>query len=487
MSLSRRSSTYMSTMPYTIHNPPSFTLSRTPAWLSVGAVAFLLLASPASGQLALPPALDPAASSVPPTHALGDWGESVVREQFKARGFETYVPQVGRNGLDMVAIKRGPNGEIIDARVVEVKTRTAAGDIGAPGTSRNGEQLSPSKVAADLDNAARNHPDPKTREVAREVSEYSKRNPGGLKAERHVITLKDGKYTVYEGPTAKRPIGRPVADASLEKTLERLAKSSDPATAKTAQQNLNYLREQQATAVRAPARAAVRVPASMSRATVSRLAAGESGLVLPPWPKPPFPPKYPVPKPPFPPKFPIPKGPDPFPDGPIPPGPRTPIPPRSPVPSIGALGGALGAGVVTGGVETAFILVAYNKGEISAEECNRGLCGAVLKAGAVSAATAAALAAGAPFIIVAAGGMVAYVAADYLWDAMVNPGDQDWRSVAIQTWQAWPRNDGGQTGPAGGCYDRHTMGLGAETYLLSGAVARPAVSASPIFPAGGQS
>ena len=442
----RRSTTDMNTMPYNIHNPASLTPSRTLAWLCAVSLAVFLEVKPVSGQLALPPALDPAARSVPPTHALGDWGESVVREYFKARGFETYVPQVGRNGLDLLVVKRAPNGEIVDARVVEVKTRTAAGDLGAPGTSKNGEQLSPSKVSADLDNAARNHPDPKTRQVAREVSDYAKRNPGGIKAERHVITLKDGKYTVYEGPTANRSIGRPVADASLEKTLERLAKSPDPATAKTAQENLKYLREQRATAARTPIRTAPRTLTTPVRAGVQRVVAGEAGVIC------------------------------------------TPIPPRTPFPTgTGALAGAFGAGAITGGVEAAFILVAYNNGEITAEECSWELCGAVFKAGAVTAATAAAIAAGAPFIIVAAGGMVVYVAADYLWDAIANPMDRARLSELNREWCAWPQGSQAPTGSAVGCYDPLDMWLGAETLLPADAAARPLASARRLTLAGDQS
>ena len=211
----------------------------------IAAVAFGI-ASSALAQLAMPPALDPTITANFQKIALGDWGESAVAHLFRERGFEFIDMNVNSQGLDGLAFKRDASGALTDVRAVEVKARSAAGDLGLPGNTNNGRQLTSEKLMADLKRAATEHPRPEVRKVAQEALELHTRNTANIKVERHVLTLKDGKYTVYEGATNSRPAGRPVANGSLDKIFSTLSKSSDDGVAASARTNLDYLRSSRA-------------------------------------------------------------------------------------------------------------------------------------------------------------------------------------------------------------------------------------------------
>lgn len=211
----------------------------------IAAVAFGIATS-ALAQLAMPPALDPTITANFQKIALGDWGESAVAHLFRERGFEFIDMNVNSQGLDGLAFKRDASGALTDVRAVEVKARSAAGDLGLPGNTNNGRQLTSEKLMADLKRAATEHPRPEVRKVAQEALELHTRNTANIKVERHVLTLKDGKYTVYEGATNSRPAGRPVANGSLDKIFSTLSKSSDDGVAASARTNLDYLRSSRA-------------------------------------------------------------------------------------------------------------------------------------------------------------------------------------------------------------------------------------------------
>jgi hypothetical protein len=219
---------------------------RLPLLAAIAALLTSLWPSTAPAQMAVHPALDPSVTPSMTRMALGDWGESVVEHAFKARGFETLDPKVGPHGLDRVVFTRDGAGRLADVRAIEVKARTAAGDLGLPGDSRNGVQLTNEKIASDLGKAASNHPDPKVRALLTEIEEFKRANPSGIKAERHVLTVKDGRYTVYEGPSTARPVGRPAFDGSLDKLLGRLGESPNRQTAAAARLNRAYLQTQRA-------------------------------------------------------------------------------------------------------------------------------------------------------------------------------------------------------------------------------------------------
>jgi hypothetical protein len=196
--------------------------------------------------MAVHPALDSSVKQNMQKIALGDWGESVVENLMRERGYEVIDPTIGRQGLDRIAYMRDADGRLFDVRAIEVKARTAAGDIGLPGDSLNGKQLTDGKLGADLSRAASQHSDPKVRQLAKEVEDLYRSNPSAVRVERHVLTVEDGRYTVYEGATATRPVGRPVADGSLDNALARLSQSSNRPTAAAARMNRSYLRAQRA-------------------------------------------------------------------------------------------------------------------------------------------------------------------------------------------------------------------------------------------------
>ena len=141
----------------------------------IAAVAFGI-ASSALAQLAMPPALDPTITANFQKIALGDWGESAVAHLFRERGFEFIDMNVNSQGLDGLAFKRDASGALTDVRAVEVKARSAAGDLGLPGNTNNGRQLTSEKLMADLKRAATEHPRPEVRKVAQEALELHTRN-----------------------------------------------------------------------------------------------------------------------------------------------------------------------------------------------------------------------------------------------------------------------------------------------------------------------
>ena len=256
------------------HHAHSILPRPTPALLAsiltlVGATA--LTARDACAQLAVHPSLDHSIAPNMQKIALGQWGEDVVRNTFRARGFEVVNGTVGPHGLDQIAFRRGELGELLEVYAVEVKTRTAAGDLGLPGDSRHGLQLTEQKLAADLELAATNHADPKVRGLVREIQELGARNPAAVKVERHVLTVNDGRYRIYQGPTTTRTVGRPVADGSLDKLFARLGKSNDPATAASARLNRAFLEARRTAVIPAPSALAQAIDSGGAARTATSL------------------------------------------------------------------------------------------------------------------------------------------------------------------------------------------------------------------------
>ena len=68
----------------------------------------------------------PALSTEPmhPTHQLGKFGESFVRETLRASGFEVHDANLNERGIDLLAVRRDVHGTLTEVRPVEVKTRS---------------------------------------------------------------------------------------------------------------------------------------------------------------------------------------------------------------------------------------------------------------------------------------------------------------------------------------------------------------------------
>lgn len=238
---------------------------------AIGCIAVFGVHS-AAAQMAVHPNLDPSIAQNLRKIKLGDWGESVVENMLRERGFEVVDPMIGGQGLDRIAYKRGADGQLIDVRAIEVKARTDAGNPGLPGNSLDGKQLTDTKLRADLSRAASQHADPKVRGLAGEVERLYRANPDAVRVERHVLTVKDGRYTVYDGASTARPVGRPPADGSLENVFSRLSQSPNRQTAAAARMNRAYLASQR-TALEATGE-----EVAVARAAVARAASKPTGL-----------------------------------------------------------------------------------------------------------------------------------------------------------------------------------------------------------------
>jgi Holliday junction resolvase-like predicted endonuclease len=99
------------------------------------ALLVLTIALGAQVSAQVPNAAAPASGATGASYKLptGNHGERLAASYLEAKGFEVLPGQTsGGQGIDLVAIKRGPDGRVVDLRFVEVKTRYG----GASATSR---------------------------------------------------------------------------------------------------------------------------------------------------------------------------------------------------------------------------------------------------------------------------------------------------------------------------------------------------------------
>jgi len=130
---------------------------------------------------------------------VGAWGENLAEESLRLRGFDEIheIKNGSNNGIDRIAVKRGPNGEILDAKFVEVKTTRSAKP--KPGRTRyGGTQMSRKWLATNF-TKMRSSGDPTLKKLALEISRF--RRASGLPIESfgeiaHVNT-RTGKFTGY--------------------------------------------------------------------------------------------------------------------------------------------------------------------------------------------------------------------------------------------------------------------------------------------------
>jgi hypothetical protein len=105
---------------------------------------------------------------------FGTWGEQLVDQSLKLRGFEVREFKLpGNHGIDRIAVRRGrgSNGAILDMKFVEVKTHR--GSTPRLGQTRHGPQMS-RKWLADHLRSLRGTANAADRALAKDISRHIK-------------------------------------------------------------------------------------------------------------------------------------------------------------------------------------------------------------------------------------------------------------------------------------------------------------------------
>jgi hypothetical protein len=150
---------------------------------------------------------------------VGTWGENLAGETLRLRGFNEIheIKNGSNNGIDRIAVKRGPSGGILDAKVVEVKTsRSARPKLGR--TRYGGTRMSRKWLATNF-SQMRNSGDPALKKLALELSRFRKasRLPVESFGEIAHVNTKTGTITGYSAD------GRAVKySQSIEKLLKNV-------------------------------------------------------------------------------------------------------------------------------------------------------------------------------------------------------------------------------------------------------------------------
>ena len=218
----------------------------------------LLLSSPAiaMAQTTEPfiphPALETAsggAGAMHPTHQLGKFGESFVRENLRASGFEVHDANLNDRGIDLLAVRRNARGDLSEVRPVEVKTRSRGVDFRLE-TTQDGPQLSAEWTSKRLARLAREHPDPALRRLAAEVLALKDAHPEWIRPQLHGLSIGDNAYQVFRVESKSGAIQGLESGNSLTRFLKRLAKADvNPATRQAAVRHLQHFDQMQAAAL----------------------------------------------------------------------------------------------------------------------------------------------------------------------------------------------------------------------------------------------
>ena len=148
----------------------------------------------------------PALSTEPmhPTHQLGKFGESFVRENLRASGFEVYDANLNERGIDLLAVRRDVQGTLTEVRPVEVKMRSRGSEVRLE-TTRDGWQLSAEWTDKRLARLAREHPDPRLRQLASEVLSLEQAHPEKIRPQLHSLSIGEDSYRVFRVESKTAP------------------------------------------------------------------------------------------------------------------------------------------------------------------------------------------------------------------------------------------------------------------------------------------
>jgi hypothetical protein len=211
---------------------------KRPAWVVAVVWALGLAGSPpAFGQLVSaivsPPIDHPVLLNIDRpalgawTRATGAWGEGLVNESLKLRGYQVYeIKGPGNRGIDRLAMKRNLAGDLIDVRFIEIKT-TRGGPARMVST-KSGRQMSRTWLAQHL-RSMRSSGDPIAKPLAAEIRHFyraSKVTPEML-GEVHDINTRTGRY-IRRNPVTMAEL----SNESIERQLEAIQTKSPSAAAR---------------------------------------------------------------------------------------------------------------------------------------------------------------------------------------------------------------------------------------------------------------
>lgn len=150
------------------------------------------------------------------------FGESLATGLLRLRGYEVIDMKLpGNRGIDLVAIKRTPDGIVSDIRLVEVKTHYRRGKSLLKQT-RVGTQMSRQWLADRLRGLRERGPEGK--KLALEISRF--RRASGIPIEQlgeiHDINLQTGKYTILNPINGAERAGPMSIERLLKRISERL-------------------------------------------------------------------------------------------------------------------------------------------------------------------------------------------------------------------------------------------------------------------------
>lgn len=189
----------------------------------------LLLVNTASAQstgagFAEPLALHPAQSITSLNgwnRALGQFGESLVRNFERVRGNTVFDLNVGEHGIDGLVRSVGPDGKV-DYKLIEVKTLQNGTEFQLSDT-KLGKQLSHPVIEDRLVTAAAKHPAAATRKGAAEALERFRANPASLKVELHGVSVGDNRYIVRAVDSATGTIKGEIGSQRVTDVLKNLS------------------------------------------------------------------------------------------------------------------------------------------------------------------------------------------------------------------------------------------------------------------------
>lgn len=160
--------------------------------------------------------------------SLGAWGESLTDQTLRLQGYDVMeIKSPGNQGFDRVAVKRGPGGVLVDARIVEVKTHRGS-KARLNKTRHSGRQMS-WKWMTDRLRDMRRSGAPAVKELASEISRFTKQKGIPLTSigEIHDINTRTGRFTRFAADNVSE-----LSSESVEHYLSRIQKRASSPSAR---------------------------------------------------------------------------------------------------------------------------------------------------------------------------------------------------------------------------------------------------------------